>query len=103
VAVPFKTKLILVLSFALLGLVVQNFFNPQVAVLPYFWLKCPLKTWFGFECPTCGLGRSVFCTWLGRYQEALSYHLLGPLAFWLVLIILVFGFPVFLKKSFKFK
>jgi len=41
-------------------------------------LVCPLKHFFGIECPTCGLGRSTFLAFNGELSAALELHPLGP-------------------------
>lgn len=43
-----------------------------------FW-PCPLKFLTGWDCPTCGLTRSVLAAWNGEFQLSFQYHFGGPL------------------------
>ena len=44
-------------------------------------LKCPLSYFFGIQCPTCGLGRSLIYAWSGNFHLSLHYHFLGTLIY----------------------
>ena len=50
-------------------------------------LRCPLHSFFGIQCPTCGLGRSLAATWMGDWGAALHFHPLGPVVGALVLAV----------------
>ncbi len=51
--------------------------------------NCPLRTWTGRPCPTCGLTRSVESLLKGNWQEAVNFHPFGPLLLVLGLVSLV--------------
>jgi hypothetical protein len=57
------------------------FFAPKVGMPCYFKLAT------GVGCPGCGLTRSVYALCQGRPQEAIVFHLFGPVA-----MLLAFGF-----------
>jgi hypothetical protein len=40
---------------------------------------CPLKLWLGFDCPGCGMSRSVMLALGGRWGEAAAMNPGGPL------------------------
>lgn len=42
-------------------------------------LGCPLVRYTGIPCPGWGLTRSVMATMRGDFQQAIAYHLFGPL------------------------
>lgn len=52
------------------------------------WWTCPFKLCLGFDCPGCGMTRSVMLTLGGRVGEALKFNPGGPL---FVLGILLIG------------
>lgn len=43
------------------------------------WWTCPFKLCFGFDCPGCGMTRSVMLTLGGRFDEAFAFNPGGPL------------------------
>ncbi len=42
---------------------------------------CPMLNWTGIPCPSCGLTRSFMAIVRGDLDQALSFHLFGPLFF----------------------
>jgi Protein of unknown function (DUF2752) len=42
---------------------------------------CPLRHWLGMICPSCGMTRSFVALVRGDFQQAIDYHLFGPLLF----------------------
>ncbi len=58
-----------------------------------WFFPCPLKFFFGIDCPACGLTRSTLAALCLDFNISLSYHFLGiPLAifsvfFWLILVL----------------
>lgn len=64
---------------------VALFFLPQLP-LPE---TCSSRAWFGFECPGCGLTRSLVHLAHGRWAESLHLHRLG----WLMALAVGLQFP----------
>jgi hypothetical protein len=54
---------------------------------------CPFKLWIGFDCPGCGMTRSVVLALGGRWAEAAAFNPGGPL---LVLGAILFGVALLL-------
>jgi Protein of unknown function (DUF2752) len=53
------------------------------------WGFCPLRHWLGIICPSCGMTRSFVALVRGDWQQAIDYHLFGPLLFGCLGLILV--------------
>lgn len=47
---------------------------------------CAVKL-LGFSCPGCGMVRSVSSFAQGQFEESLRYHLFGPLAFGVMVVL----------------
>lgn len=56
-------------------------------ILRFLPLKCPLVVFFGIQCPTCGLGRSLIYAWSGNFSLSLHYHFLGVIIYFLSYVI----------------
>lgn len=65
-------------------------------ILRFLPLKCPLVIFFGIQCPTCGLGRSLIYAWSGNFSLSLHYHFLG-------IVIYLSSFLFFLWLGFRFE
>lgn len=67
-------------------------------------LVCPLKHFFGIECPTCGLGRSTFLAFNGEITAAFKFHPIGPvlLVSLLAATILAWVAPQFLTAGWNY-
>jgi uncharacterized integral membrane protein len=50
---------------------------------------CLIHGLFGFNCPGCGLTRSILCLARGQWQLSLAYHRLG----WLMALMIVLQLP----------
>lgn len=50
-------------------------------------LVCPVRYWTGVPCPTCGMTRSFTALVQGDWQQAIAYHLFGPILFLAFLIL----------------
>ncbi|MDY7020607.1 MAG: DUF2752 domain-containing protein [Cyanobacteriota bacterium] len=64
------------LAIALIPLVGSVIFNLGVH-FPF--LKCPLMRYVGVPCPAWGLTRSLMAVIRGDLNQAITYHLFGPL------------------------
>lgn len=70
---------------------VKKFFAVHLAVLAgaavYLMLpiKCPIKYFLGFDCPTCGMTRAMFALAGGDFQAYLDFN---PAALPFVLVVL---------------
>jgi len=53
--------------------------HSQGISLPF--LTCPIKLFTGVPCPTCGMTRSFLAMAHGHWQQAVTYHLFGPILF----------------------
>ncbi|RZL12270.1 DUF2752 domain-containing protein [Pedobacter sp. Leaf250] len=60
-------------------------------------LACPFKTYFGFDCPGCGLQRSIISLMKGDLIVSFKYY---PATIPLILLIIFTG--LHLKFDFKF-
>lgn len=66
------------LAIALIPIVI-SFFSCQGLKLPL--PGCPLLHFAGVPCPAWGLTRSFIATAKGDWQQAITYHLFGPVLF----------------------
>ncbi|MGB7416457.1 MAG: DUF2752 domain-containing protein [Thermosynechococcaceae cyanobacterium] len=68
---------------------------PLLGAIPYGngyrlpFLACPILHLTGIPCPTCGMTRSFVAISQGHWQQAVSFHLFGPVLFALFAIIVV--------------
>ncbi|MGF1601975.1 MAG: DUF2752 domain-containing protein [Thermosynechococcaceae cyanobacterium] len=75
----------------LLGL----FSVPLLGAIPYGngyrlpFLTCPIRHLTGIPCPTCGMTRSFAAIAQGNWEQAISFHLFGPVLFALFATIVV--------------
>ena len=53
------------------ALIFLGFFNPSYLSL------CPVKNFFGVNCPGCGLGHSIHLLMHGQFEESFAYHFMG--------------------------
>jgi len=57
-------------------------------------LRCPLRAFGGWLCPTCGLTRSLLKSWNFEFSGAWASHFLGPVIFfaafglWILVVVL---------------
>lgn len=49
---------------------------------------CPSRLFFHIPCPGCGITRSISCTIRGRFAEAVTYNLFGPIVIAVCLLLL---------------
>jgi len=59
-------------------------------------LTCPILYFTGIPCPTCGMTRSFMAIARGDIEQAISFHLLGPVVF---LVFLILFFHVLLELA----
>jgi hypothetical protein len=63
------------------------FSAPLLGSVPYSqgyklpFLACPILHLTGVPCPTCGMTRSFTAIAQGRWEQAVSFHLFGPILF----------------------
>ena len=50
---------------------------------------CPFKLATGLPCPGCGLSHSIISISHGDFTEAIHYHLLGPIVYLFLLLVLL--------------
>lgn len=67
---------ILKLAIALIPIIGSILFNLGIHLE---FLQCPLMRYVGVPCPAWGLTRSVMATVRGDLNQAIAYHLFGPL------------------------
>jgi Protein of unknown function (DUF2752) len=58
-------------------------------------ILCPFRLLTGLPCPGCGLTRSFCAMSRGQFAMAASYHLFGPLAYFVAL----FSIPIMLYQA----
>ncbi len=67
-------------------------------------LLCPIKLFFGFPCPGCGMTRATFALMHGHVLEALRLHplvwLITPLVSWTLLRVTLVSAGVLSPRSF---
>ncbi len=89
-------------KFFIIGIVIlfliPLFFNPHEAENTI----CSFKNQTGYDCPTCGMTRSLYEFVHFRIFTSFSYHLMGPL-FYSVLIILLIKYLIELKKKILYR
>ena len=66
-------------------LILSLFIDPREASV----LNCNFKSLTGYGCPTCGLSRSFYASANLNIIEAFSYHLLGPLFFFSIVVLFI--------------
>jgi hypothetical protein len=63
--------------------------------------KCYFKQVTGLNCLTCGLTRSFYALMRFQFAQSFRFHLMGPILFGgLILILLTSIFEIILKKKF---
>ncbi|MFH1873590.1 MAG: DUF2752 domain-containing protein [Pseudomonadota bacterium] len=73
------------------------FLSPQILHLPF----CAVRSFLDFDCPGCGLTRSIVFLSHGQIRASIDFHPLGVvIAVWLVYLFVRQLFAVVLKKSF---
>lgn len=69
-----------------------------LAFLAYaFWIDpwqtpiqtCYFKTWTGWDCPSCGMSRSLHALTHGQWLRAVHFHWMGPVLFAMVIFMLL--------------
>jgi len=84
--------IILILTFLLSALL----YNPFESHL----LTCHFKNLTGYDCPTCGLSRSVYSFLSLKFQDSLRYNPLGfILVSGLLIFLLKFSTEIIIKKE----
>lgn len=65
-------------------------------------LSCQFKNLTGYDCPTCGLSRSIYCLMSFRFLDSLKYNPLGPVIFiGLVMLFIKLGIELLSGKEFR--
>ncbi len=78
----FSPRLLILLGFPLSLFLVHQLVHQMGSVTSVAQLSlwpCPLKFLTGWNCPTCGLTRSLIAAWSGDLSQSYSYHFAGPL------------------------
>lgn len=52
---------------------------------------CPIREFFGIDCPGCGMTRSLAAALAGRWHESLHHHALGPAVLVLLGVLILWG------------
>ena len=50
---------------------------------------CYFKTWTGWDCPSCGMSRSLHAFTHGQWLSAIHFHWMGPVVFAVAVLMLV--------------
>ena len=86
---------------ALLGILFVLFIiNPAKVSLT----KCFFHEATGFSCPSCGLSRSLFAASHLNLSEAIHFHIMGPIIYFVILVLLVkFSLEIVAGKKIQMK
>ena len=61
---------------------------------------CYFKAWTGWDCPSCGMSRSLYALTHGQWLSAVHYHWMGPVLFALVIFVLAgLGLELAMRKK----
>ena len=64
--------------------------------------SCQFKNLTGYDCPTCGLSRSIHCLMSFRFLDSLKYNPLGPvILIGLILLFIKLGIELVSGKEFR--
>ena len=93
-------KRILWIAALLVILFVLFISNPEKISLT----RCLFHKTTGYSCPSCGLSRSLYAASHFNLQESIHFHLMGPIIYFIILILLVkFSFEIIARKEIQLK